>query len=152
MRRRLPDLTGPGLILGLGGLLLVLVACSPDHDAPPTPYPTAEARYAFLVAGHTYGVPGVDNVGVHPAFRSWFPQINARALDLAVFTGDVVSASTMTNWDEIDAGLEQLHLPVYIAAGNHDLTDRALYVSRHGPTYYSFEHQGDLFVVLDGSQ
>jgi hypothetical protein len=149
MKRLLPTLPGSGLILVAMILVLALPACAPDRDQPAAS-PTADpARYAFLVAGHTYGVPGVDTVGVHAPFRAWFPEINAQGLDLAVFTGDVVIESTEVNWDEIDADLEQLHLPVYIAAGNHDLINREVYALRHGATYYRFEHQGDLFVVLD---
>ena len=40
-------------------------------------------------------------------------------------------------------------LPVYFAAGNHDITDRALYESRYGQSYYSFINHADLFIVLD---
>jgi hypothetical protein len=42
-----------------------------------------------------------------------------------------------------------LGLPVYFAAGNHDVTDRILFESRYGQTYYSFVHQSNLFIVLD---
>jgi len=61
-----------------------------------------------------------------------------------------VIESTPTDWDEVDADLADLTPPVYFAVGNHDVTDRDLFISRYGPTYYSFEYQGDLFIVLDG--
>jgi hypothetical protein len=41
-------------------------------------------------------------------------------------------------------------MPVYFAVGNHDMENRGLFVSRYGPTYFSFDESGDLFVILDG--
>jgi len=115
----------------------------------PACWSSAGKQYAFFVAGHTYGETGVNNPGVHPPFRGFFPRLNAMGLDFGVFTGDIVIAGTPTNWDEVDADLAELHVPVYFAVGNHDMTDRELFVSRYGPTYYSFEHRDDLFIVLD---
>ena len=107
-------------------------------------------RYTFFVAGHTYGVPEVNNPGVHPPFKAMFPQINSLHPVFGVFTGDIVIKSTPTDWDEVDADLAELTAPVHFAVGNHDMTNRDLFVSRYGPTYYAFEYQGDLFIVLDG--
>lgn len=58
--------------------------------------------------------------------------------------------STLTDWNEVDADLAELASPVYFVVGNHDMSNRDLFVSRYGPTWYSFEHRGDLFVILDG--
>ena len=38
----------------------------------------------------------------------------------------------------------------YLAVKTPDVSNRALFVSRYGPTYYSFAYHGDLFIVLDG--
>ena len=107
-------------------------------------------RYSFLVAGHTYGVPGVDSLGLHPPFRALFPQVNANHLSFGVFTGDIVTEGTAERWDEVDAELAELLFPVHFGVGNHDVSNRALFVSRYGPTYYSFTYHEDLFIVLDG--
>ena len=61
----------------------------------------------------------------------------------------MVITGTEQNWNEVDVDINELGLPVYFAAGNHDMTDRALFESRYGQTYYSFVHQSDLFIVLD---
>ena len=113
------------------------------------PIAVAKRKYAFLVAGHTYGATGVDNPGVHPPFKSFFPHINSLGLDFGVFTGDIVIYGTANDWDEVEADLDELNMPVHFAVGNHDMTGRDLFVSRYGPTYYSFESHSDLFVVLD---
>ncbi|MFT5122318.1 MAG: hypothetical protein ACI9QL_004940 [Candidatus Omnitrophota bacterium] len=108
--------------------------------------------YSFFVAGHTYGEPGVDNVGFHPPFRQKFGYLQSRPeIAFGVLTGDIVFTSTAQNWDEVDADIESLNLPVYFAVGNHDISvgSRALFEDRYGSTYYSFTHQNDLFIVLD---
>ncbi|MBN1639709.1 MAG: metallophosphoesterase [Anaerolineae bacterium] len=110
----------------------------------------SEIEYTFFVAGHTYGVPGIDNAGVHPRFRAWFPAINSRGADLGVLTGDIVICGTVKDWDDVDRDLASLSMPVYFAVGNHDMSDRDLYTRRYGPTYYAFRHMADLFIVLDG--
>jgi hypothetical protein len=143
-------------------LISVCLACTLSGRVPPQavaqsteyqvflPMVARADRYSFLVAGHTYGLPGVDNPGLHPPFRALFPQINADRLSFGVLTGDIVVEGTADDWDEVDAELAELLFPVYLAVGNHDVSNRALFVSRYGPTYYSFAYHGDLFIVLDG--
>ena len=105
--------------------------------------------YTFLVAGHTYGATGVDNPGVHPPFKAWFPWINEHHPRFGFFAGDTVIYGSKQNWDEVDADVASLTFPIHFVVGNHDMTNRALFVSRYGPTYYTFTHQCDLFIVLD---
>ena len=150
MARSVPLLIGATLLLGMLALLAACAATVPaDNEAAHASGMGEEVQYSFFVAGHTYGVPNVNNEGVHPPFKSWFPEINSRNLDFGIFTGDTVMRSTAADWDEIDADLAELTLPVYFAVGNHDMGKRELFVSRYGPTYHSFEHKGDLFIILD---
>jgi hypothetical protein len=124
------------------------MGCQSDQDVNlPEDNPIS---YSFFVAGHTYGSPGVENVGVHPPFKAKFDLIrNDKTIELGVFTGDIVIMGTDQNWNEIDADIEQLGMPVHFAPGNHDTYDRALYESRYGQPYKSFIHQSDLFIILD---
>jgi hypothetical protein len=152
MKRQLTLLVGVGVILALIGVLSVWFVNSSERNHTDLPPATSDEQYSFFVAGHTYGVPSVDNEGVHPPFKPWFTKINSQDLDFGVFTGDIVIRGTPANWDEIDAELTQLTPPVHFTVGNHDLSDRKLFASRYGPTYYSYEHKGDLFVFLDGER
>ena len=128
-------------------LTLALFSCSKDGSVV---VEEAQIDYSFFIAGHTYGSPGVDNEGVHPPFRNKFDFIkDDESLNFGVFTGDIVPVGTIQNWDEIDQDIQELALPVYFTAGNHDITDRALYESRYGQSYYSFTNHSDLFIVLD---
>jgi len=103
------------------------------------------------VAGHTYGSPGVNNVGLHPPFKAKFDYLQSRnEIQFGVFTGDIVSQNPVAeDWNEIDADILELGLPVYFAVGNHDMENRPLYESRYGITYYDFIHYNDLIIVLD---
>ena len=127
--------------------VLILASCGKDDLETLEVSPIS---HSFFIAGHTYGSPGVDNEGLHPAFKHKFNLIqNDGSVDFGILTGDIVITGTEQNWNEVDVDLNELGLPVYFAAGNHDMTDRALFESRYGQTYYSFVHQSDLFIVLD---
>lgn len=106
--------------------------------------------YSFFVAGHAYGQPGVDNIGLHPPFKAKFDYIKSRPeITMGFLTGDIVIRGTEKNWDEVDADIDSLGIPVWFAVGNHDMSDRPLFEERYGPTYFSFTENGDLFIVLD---
>ena len=107
--------------------------------------------YSFFIAGHTYGKPGVNNIGLHPPFKAKFPYIKSRPeIKFGFFLGDIVPPG----WDSLDlyqveSDIDSLGLPIYFAVGNHDMENRELFESRYGPTYYHFKYNNDLFIVLD---
>ncbi|OIQ30776.1 MAG: hypothetical protein BM564_00775 [Bacteroidetes bacterium MedPE-SWsnd-G2] len=110
----------------------------------------SNTEYSFFIAGHTYGKPFVVNDGVHPPFKAKFDLIkNDSLVEFGVFTGDIVWTGTKKNWNEIDADIADLGIPVYFAAGNHDVINRPLFESRYGKTYKSFIHNNDLVIILD---
>lgn len=127
---------------------LCFTAC--EKIEKPIKPPPVVLEYSFFVAGHTHGGSGVNNAGLHPPMEAKFDFIRSDSLmEFGVLTGDIVISGTVQNWNEVDASLLLLEMPVYFAAGNHDLTDRSLYENRYGSTYYSFEKHADLFIVLD---
>ncbi len=111
----------------------------------------AQTKYSFFIAGHTYGQPGVNNIGFHPPFKEKFEYIKNRSeIKFGVLTGDIAGTHPDSNdWDEVDADISELGLPVYMAVGNHDMRERELYESRYGNTYFSFIFENDLFLILD---
>jgi hypothetical protein len=130
------------LIISIVLISMISIASFAQNDSLP---------YSFFIAGHTYGKPGVNNIGLHPPFKEKFSYIQSRPeIKFGVLTGDIVSANpTSQDWDEVDNDIISLGLPVYFAVGNHDMEDRALYESRYDSTYYYFKYQKDLFIVLD---
>ncbi len=110
----------------------------------------SQTTYSFFVAGHVYGNPGSDSLGVYYKFKNKFSYITSRPeIKFGVFTGDIVRHPSAEAWDSIDADVSELGLPVYFCAGNHDMYNRTLFEQRYGRTYYSFMYDNDLFIVLD---
>lgn len=111
---------------------------------------TSKIKYSFFVAGHTYGKPGADHIGLHPPFVNNFDLIRENEnIELGVLTGDIAASGSEKNWNEVDKELKQLDIPVYFAVGKHDMIDRELYENRYGKTFFSFKHRSDLYIVLD---
>jgi len=129
-------------------LVSFFFSCKKETNNSFTNPPTIE--YSFFVAGHTYGKPGVDNVGFHPPFQNKFDYLkNDTTLQFGMLTGDIVSEGTEKNWDEVDGEIANLNMPIYFAVGNHDMSNRTLFETRYGATYFSFIQNDDLFIILD---
>jgi hypothetical protein len=58
----------------------------------------------------------------------------------------------MEEWRHIEQAVDQVRIPFFYVAGNHDLGTDAqltLWKERRGVPWYSFEYKGALFLVLD---
>lgn len=129
-------------------LVIFFFSCKKENNNTLANPPTIE--YSFFIAGHTYGKPGIDNIGFHPPFKNKFDYLkNDSTLQFGVLTGDIVLEGTEKNWDEIDTDIINLEMPVHFAVGNHDMSDRSLFETRYGNTYFSFTKNDDLFIILD---
>jgi hypothetical protein len=103
--------------------------------------------YSFFTAGHTYGNPNNVHYGLHYPFVDYIPTINNNSkIELGFLTGDVVAQSTSAYWDSAQIDINKLNMPIYIAAGNHDIGLQ--FETRFGSYYYSFKKNNDLFIVL----
>lgn len=106
--------------------------------------------YSFFVAGHVYGSPFRKAPGLHPPFVEEFSFIRqVPHLKFGFFTGDIVYYSRDTFWNAIDQQVENLGVPVHFAVGNHDEGHRSPYQERYGKTFFGFEKNNDLFLVLN---
>jgi len=63
-----------------------------------------------------------------------------------VLTGDVMVQSTPEYWDSAIIDMNELTMPVYIAAGNYDIGPAFINIFEH--YYFSFKQNDDLFIVL----
>ena len=113
---------------------IFLILCSTEIYAQ-------DGAYSFFIAGHVYGAPSVENLGFHPPFKAKFEYIQSRSeIEFGILLGDVVPWGSYAKWDNVDAEIDTLGLPVYIAVGNHDLYNAYIYYERYGDTYFSFIH------------
>jgi len=107
--------------------------------------------YSFFAAGHTYGNPNDYHLGLHYPFVDYFPNINDYPnMELGFLTGDVVYQSTAIYWDSAEIDMNQLNMPLYISAGNHDVSSE--FINRFGSYYSSFVFNNDLFIRLSVSE
>jgi predicted phosphodiesterase len=107
-----------------------------------------EVGARFFVFGHVYP----DYAAVEQALSD----IQREQPDFVIFLGDTLAPQHQIEWDEILAITDQITVPVYFAAGNHDIEDRAddrrQYSESIGPLRYAFEKGGISFTVLSSSQ
>lgn len=106
-----------------------------------------EPIYSFFSAGHTYGSPLDHHYHLHYPFVDYIPEINSYSnMEYGFLTGDVVVAPTVEYWDSAQITIATLNMPIYIAAGNHDMGEE--FLDRFGSYYSSFVSHDDLFIIL----
>lgn len=105
----------------------------------------AKAEFEFAIMGDTKSLS---------TFERLSEELRKLPLDFAVLLGDVTYSGTEEAHRYLRAELSEYEqpFPVFYVAGNHDVSLDEFPVSRfeqlYGPTVFSFEYQGCLFIVL----
>jgi len=117
---------------------------------------TAGAAYRLVILSDR---TGGHQEGVYPSI---IEEINLLRPDIVVTVGDQIEGygddmeAMSAEWDTLLAMLDVIEAPLYLTAGNHDIwsaESETLYRERTGfDPYYSFDHEGTHFVVLDNSR
>ena len=104
---------------------------------------------SFFVAGHAYGDPADKRDGIHTPFLNYFDELNDKAVDFGVFTGDITYVPSKESLDDFVEKVETVTKEYYIAPGNHDLADGGtLFEEFFGNEYGVFSKQNNLFFIL----
>lgn len=88
-------------------------------------------------------------------FTKAVKKINALKPDFAVICGDLVDVAGAEAYADFKRIKADLTIPCYLAAGNHDVGNEPtsatlkLYRRIMGKDYYSFEHQGFTFIIVN---
>lgn len=91
-------------------------------------------------------------------FASAIPKVNVLEPAFVVSVGDLIEGYTEDQaqidreWDEFEGFVEQLEVPFFYAAGNHDMSNAAMaetWQARFGPSFYRFVYKDVLFLVLN---
>jgi 3',5'-cyclic AMP phosphodiesterase CpdA len=137
--------------------------------APVGATPHAEADFTFAFMGDCHIRPELD---ADRGCAMCFEQISASGVDFVIQGGDHIedaleaSRERATMLMDLYQRTERAHLrkPVHHVLGNHDCLGvftksgttpgardygKQFYIDRFGPRYYSFDHKGVHFVVLD---
>ena len=111
----------------------------------------AEDFHFVVVSDRTGGArPGV--------FASAIPKVNVLEPAFVVSVGDLIEGYTEDQaqieweWDEFEGFIEQLEVPFFYAAGNHDMSNATMaeiWQARFGPSFYRFVYKDVLFLVLN---
>ena len=112
----------------------------------------AEEDFHFVVVSDRTG-------GARPGvFESSLPKVNLLEPAFVVSVGDLIEGYTEdqdrldAEWDEIEGFVDQLEVPFFYVAGNHDMNNAVMAETwrvRFGPSYYRFVYKNVLFLVLN---
>lgn len=88
-------------------------------------------------------------------FTEAVKKINALKPDFAVICGDLVNVANTESYADFNSIRADFTVPCHLAAGNHDLSNEptsttlAFYRKIIGKDYYSFEHKGFTFIIVN---
>lgn len=112
------------------------------------------ASFSFVVIGDTRS--GTRNK-LSPIFLTSIAEINRLSPAFVFNLGDFIEGGTsdpevlQREWDTFQSALNRFEMPIYLAAGNHDIWNKQsqeIYERRFGKTYFSFDYNGSCFIVL----
>ena len=137
------------------GALLLLGTNPSGAEAP------SQDAFSFVVIGH---VRGEGNTLMNPWLDELLVEIKKLKPDMIFLTGDMIwgdifaavpDAKAITRaWDQLDAALGRLGVPIYRVPGNHDINDpvtRDIYFARYGTLPQAFTYRGCRFILLNSS-
>lgn len=102
--------------------------------------------YSFAVFG--------DNQGNYPVLNALIGKLKQeKGLDFLVSVGDIVPYGEEAHYIKYKKLIGSVGLPLHQAIGNHDAVGGGWkrFEKHFGPRYYTFEHEGDRFIVIDNS-
>jgi hypothetical protein len=118
-----------------------------------------DADFHFSVMGDNRPQGGQPDVITQNEFyRANIAEINRLDPDFVIVIGDLIMGYTPDKallakmWDAFDEANKLYTVPFRLCVGNHDVFDlqsQELYKERCGDLWYSFDHKGCHFIVLD---
>jgi hypothetical protein len=110
-------------------------------------------EFQFAIIGDRTG-----GANAQQTFKIAVGQLNLLLPEFVINVGDSIEgysddkADLNAEWDEFGKMVEQLKMPFFRTAGNHDIaneTAQEVWRERFGATYYHFIYKNVLFLVLD---
>jgi 3',5'-cyclic AMP phosphodiesterase CpdA len=156
----------PVIIAFSAGLLLVILVCLPGCKNPPAKKEKTLFTFAYMTDIHL--CPERNAVA---GFKKAIETVNKLHPDFVLTGGDLIMDALGQSWGRADSlyklyqeACRDFKEPVYNTMGNHEIygifrrsgADRnnpeygeKMYENRLGPSYYSFEHKGWKFMILN---
>ncbi|MFI4860930.1 MAG: metallophosphoesterase [Phycisphaerales bacterium JB063] len=167
---------GGSLVAASGGLLPSVAAAQKANNTPPAEAAARSFRFVHFGDthyGHHASLAAAASPNGYPGALRQVHTMEDRP-DFILHTGDIITDafwatpdSAQTQWDAYDQVMrEHCTLPVHYTIGNHDVNfgwgwdeslpypGKAMVLERTGLArpYYSFDHKGWHFIVLDNNQ
>jgi 3',5'-cyclic AMP phosphodiesterase CpdA len=119
-----------------------------------------KSAFCFWVMGDSRQERRAVLKGAYPAndvFSKLLDNEAAHGCDLTVHLGDIVLTGTEEEYAGLSGFLDgkKLAAPFFVAAGNHEVVDKnglANFKAAFGDDYFSFDHKGFRFIVLDSAR
>jgi hypothetical protein len=118
-----------------------------------------EPAFRFSVMGDNRPQAGQpDIITQNQFYKTNIAEVNRLDPDFVVVIGDLIMGYTpdkallVEMWDAFDEANKLFTVPFRLCVGNHDVFDlqsQELYKERYGDLWYSFDHEGCHFIVLD---
>lgn len=130
-------------------LLLISAAALGAKDASP-------AEFSFAVIGDSR--PSLPDGAQPGVFKDLIKRIDKLNPAFVMHTGDVVYGSSSLEklrcqYEDFKNAIEPLRSKLYLTIGNHEVqgykANQAFFEKELGGLYYSFDHQGSHFIVLN---
>lgn len=104
-----------------------------------------------------------DRTGGHRpgVFAEGVARVNLLQPEFVMSVGDLIEGYTTDEvelkrqWDEFDGFIEELQMPFFYVAGNHDYTNPVMaemWEDRLGPSYYHFTYKDVLFLCVNSER
>lgn len=143
----------PGIGLALLAVFLLVTVCQGRESQQET-----DLRFVVMGDSQPYGV---GKLGQHDIFKKIVQEVAEMHPDLVIHVGDHLSGYTdnpklvQEMWDEYFSVTALWKMPVHHVPGNHDIwsvQSEKIFQERVGKTYYSFDHKGCHFIILDSEE
>ncbi|RKY77211.1 hypothetical protein DRQ12_08675 [candidate division KSB1 bacterium] len=141
-------------IIGLGVLLLVAFSTAAIGQQ-------GGMNFHFVVLGDTRPHGGANVITQPKEFKENIRAINLIMPDFVIDVGDLIHGYIEDEelidkeWDDFDKTVAMFKIPLHMVIGNHDVWNKKsedIYRKRYGDLYYSFDHKGSHFIVLDSEE
>ena len=153
MKAVFPRFFQPGVGLALCAVFLLVTGCK-DRSS------RQASDLHFVVMGDSQPC-GVGKLGQPEIFKTIVQEVNKLHPDIVIHLGDHLSGYTdspklvQEMWDEYFSVTSLWKMPVHHVSGNHDIWNvqsEKIFQERVGKTYYSFDHKGCHFIILDSEE
>ena len=112
----------------------------------------------IVIAGHTYGSPGDENLSTYPKLLVHFSEELEKEYDYLFLGGDIVRKSSKKNFLQVKEELSFFFKDLFVAPGNHDAglglineNYRNEFLSVFNSSFQRIVINNNLFFVLDST-